>query len=376
MQLDLDLDADYGGFQLAAAAVLDLSAGSSLPMVDPPHEPRPCVTAFFGPSGAGKSTVLAAIAGFRPGIGRIAADGEVWQDAHRMVPAHRRPVGMVFQDARLFGHMTVAKNLAYAVRRADRRGPEIAFDQVVEAMDLPALLPRAPSTLSGGEAQRVAMARALLTRPRLLLMDEPLAGLDRARKAAILPLVSALPRQFGLPVLYVSHQLDEIVQIADRMVAIRAGRITGQGPVAEMLDQMDAATTGRFEAGSVLEGSVTALEPDFSMAAISVAGTSLWMPDVGGAQLGDVLRVRIRARDVSLARTPLQGISIRNQIPGTVAGIDSDGGAFVEVRLDCNGQKVRARISRMALADLGLVPGDTAWALIKSISFDRRLTLR
>jgi molybdate transport system ATP-binding protein len=376
MRLELDLNAAYGRFHLAATAVLDLSAEPPGTVADPRDEPRPVVTALFGPSGAGKSTVLAAIAGFRPGVGRIVADGEVWQDASAMVPAHRRPVGIVFQDARLFDHMTVADNLGYAVRRADGQGPEIALDQVVVAMDLAPLMQRNPSTLSGGEAQRVAIARALLTRPGLLLMEEPLAAVDRARKAALLPLISALPRQFGIPVLYVSHQLDEIVQIADRMVAIRDGRITGQGPLAEMVDRMDAATTGRFEAGSVLEGTVTALEQEFSMAAISIAGHPLWMPDVGGAQLDDVLRVRIRARDVSLARAPLEGISIRNQIPGTVTGIDSDGGAFVEVRLDCDGQRIRARISRMALADLGLSTGDSAWALIKSISFDRRLTQR
>ncbi len=332
------------------------------------------VTAVFGPSGAGKSTILAAIAGFRPGLGRIAFDGAVWQDGPMTVPAHRRPVGMVFQDGRLFSHLSVAGNLRYAARRADPAGPEIGEDDVIAALDLAPLLNRGTVTLSGGEAQRVAIARSLLTRPRLMLMDEPLAALDRARKAAILPMIAGLPQQFGTPVLYVSHQLDEIVQIADSLVAMQDGRITGHGPVAQMIDDMDPAITGRFEAGSVLQGSVTALEASFAMMAIDIGGHELWMPDVGGAALGDTVRVRIRARDVSRATTRLEGVSIRNQLPGTVTGIDTDQGAFAEVRLDCAGQSLRARISRMALADLSLAPGGEAWALIKSVAFDRRLT--
>ena len=384
MQLKLDLAARLGNFRLAARADLDLSSGSSLPSVaprdDPPPRPDgglgrqgPGVVALFGPSGAGKSTILSAIAGFRPGTGKIEFDGELWQDARQMIPAHRRPVGMVFQDGRLFSHLSVAGNLGYAERRADRGGTPIAEAAVIEALDLADLRARRPDTLSGGERQRVAMARALLTRPRLMLMDEPLAALDRARKAELLPMIADLPRRFGVPVIYVSHQLDEIVQIADSLVAIRDGRILGQGAVAEMIETMDPVLTGRFEAGSVLQGPVSALEPKFSMAAIEIGGARLWMPDVGGAAMGELVRVRIRARDVSLAREALTGISIRNQLPCIVTGIETDEGAFAEVRLDCAGQSLRARISRMALSDLELKPGNSVWALIKSISFDRRL---
>lgn len=360
MKLALDLSGTFGDFQLAAETSIDLQG----------------VTALFGPSGAGKSTVLAAIAGFRPGTGSITVDGVSWQSERLMLPAHRRPVGIVFQEGRLFEHLTTRANLRYAQKRADRTGPRLDWGDVIETLDLAPLLDRPATALSGGERQRVAIGRALLTRPRLMLMDEPLAALDRARKAALLPLIAELPTRFGIPVIYVSHQLDEIVQIADTLIAMREGRITGHGPVADMIAGMDPAITGRFEAGSVLEGEVNALEPDFEMAAIGIGADKLWVPDVGSARLGERVRVRIRARDVSLSTAHLDAISIRNQLVGTVRGIETDGGPFAEVRMDCAGQALRARISRMALADLRLVPGQRVWALIKSVAFDRRLSQR
>lgn len=357
MRLEVDLATDWPGFRLAARGSFDLDG----------------VTAIFGPSGAGKSTILAAIAGFRPGAGRIAVGGEIWQEARRMIPPHRRPVGMVFQDGRLFDHLSVAGNLGYAARRADRSGPEIRLRDVVDALGLGDLEARRPATLSGGERQRVAIGRALLTRPRLMLMDEPLAALDRQRKAAILPLIAALPERFGVPVLFVTHQLDEIVQIADRLIAIRAGKITGEGPVADMVAQLDPEVSGRFEAGVVLEGRLAASDPGFAMTAIEVAGHRLLVPGLGAGAEGDAMRLRIRARDVSLALAPVAGVSIRNQLPGTVTAIGTDDGPFAEITLDCDGQILRARITRAAVADLGLAPGTAVWALIKSISFDRRL---
>lgn len=357
-RLEFDLQAHWGAFHLQAQLNADLHG----------------VTAVFGPNGSGKTSILSAIAGFRRGSGHVALDGEVWQDARTMRPAHRRPVGMVFQDGRLFDHLNVADNLNYAARRADRDGPEIRMDHVVAELDLSTLLGRRPAKLSGGERQRVAIARALLTRPRLMLMDEPLAALDRVRKAALLPLIAALPERFGMPVLIVSHQIDEIVQIADGLITVRDGRISDHGPLAEVIDRMDPAISGRFEAGSVLEGQITQIDPDHAMAAIDIAGVPLWMPDVGGARVGDAVRLRIRARDVSLATDVIKGISIRNQIPATVTKIETDEGAFAEVRLDCAGQRLRARVSRMAIEDMGLARGQTVTALIKSIAFDRRFS--
>lgn len=359
MRLSFALAAEYPGFLLDARAGLELSG----------------VTALFGPSGAGKSTVLAAIAGFRPGLGKVTADGTQWDGGPRPLPAHRRPVGMVFQDGRLFEHKSAAGNLNYAARRADLDGPELDMDDVVAALDLKPLLPRSAATLSGGERQRVAIGRALLTRPRLMLMDEPLAALDRARKAQILPLIADLPRRFGIPVIYVSHQLDEIVQVADRMVAMHAGQITGEGPVAEMISVLDPALTGRFEASSVLDGRVSALDEDFRMLAVDLGAARLWLPNMGRATLGEPVRVRIRARDVSIAIGEVAGLSIRNRLPGRITRIETDGGPFAEIVLDCDGRPLRARISRMAVADLGLAEGQQVWALIKSIVFDRRLSL-
>ena len=357
MRVDLDLAAAWGAFRLAVQAGLELDG----------------VTALFGPSGSGKTTILAAIAGFRPGIGRIAVDGAVWQEGRQSLAPHRRPVGTVFQDGRLFEHLGVEGNLRYAERRADPDGPPIARAEVIEALELSELLDRSPATLSGGERQRVAIGRALLARPRLLLMDEPLAALDRVRKAAIMPLIAALPDRFGTPVLYVSHQIDEIVQLADRLVTIRDGRITAQGETVAVVARMDPAVTGRFEAGSLLEGRVVDLRPDVAMLAIAVGRALLWLPDIGGTRLGERLRVRVRARDVSLALRRVEGISIRNQLPARITGIETDDSPFAEVRLEVAGQSLRARVTRMTLAELGLAEGMAVWALIKSIAFDRRL---
>ncbi|MEO1492964.1 MAG: molybdenum ABC transporter ATP-binding protein [Pseudomonadota bacterium] len=360
MRVAFDLSAAWGAFQLAAQAEIELTG----------------VTAIFGPSGSGKTTLLKAIAGFAPGLGRVTIAEHIWQGAGRTVPAHRRPVGYVFQDGRLFEHLSVAGNLDYAAKRASAAGPEIARDAVIAEMDLAPLLPRRPATLSGGERQRVAIARALLTRPQLLLMDEPLAALDRARKAPILRMISALPRRFGTPVLFVSHQLDEIVQIADRLLAVQAGRIIGEGPTAEMLDTMDPEITGRFEAGALLEGRVAEIRPQSAMLGVDIGGALLWIPDVGGLSQGDPVRVRVRSRDVSLALAPVDGLSIRNQIPGVITAVLTDESAFAEVRLTAAGQMLRARVSRMAVEDLGLIPGQAVTALIKSIAFDRRLLAR
>lgn len=357
MRIELDLAADWGAFRLNAHGELLLEG----------------VTALFGPSGSGKTTILAAIAGFRPRLGRIAVEGVIWQDGRQSLAPHRRPVGTVFQDGRLFEHLDVEGNLRFAERRADPYGPEIARGDVIEALELGDLLARSTATLSGGERQRVAIGRALLARPQLLLMDEPLAALDRYRKAAILPLIAALPPRFGTPVLYVSHQIDEIVQLADHLVTMRNGQITGQGETVAMMAAMDPAVTGRFEAGSLLEGRVVELRPDLSMVAIGIGETPLWVPDGGPARMGERLRIRVRARDVALALAPVEQVSIRNQLPGRITRIETDGSPFAEIWLEIEGQPLRARVTRMTIAELDLAEGQEVWALIKSVAFDRRL---
>ncbi|MEM7506141.1 MAG: molybdenum ABC transporter ATP-binding protein [Pseudomonadota bacterium] len=358
MRLSLDLSTQYGGFTLAAAGTFDLAG----------------VTALFGPSGAGKSTILHAIAGFRPGLGQVEVNGERWQDATTMRPAHCRPVGTVFQTGRLFDHLTIMGNLRFAAKRADRDGPQITPDMAIEALGIADLTQRDPTTLSGGERQRVAIARALLTRPRLLLMDEPLGALDRRAKAALLPLIASLPERFQIPVIFVSHQLEEITQIASRMIALRDGRFVGDGPLSQMIETLDPMVSGRFEAGALLTGKATRHEATYAMQAIDLGGAEIWMPARSPLSPGQDVRVRLRARDVSVALSKVKGISIRNQVPVTITSIAPEDGAFAEITLDLAGQTLRARSTRLSVSELGLEPGMQVVALVKSVALDRRLS--
>ncbi|MFN3576140.1 MAG: molybdenum ABC transporter ATP-binding protein [Tabrizicola sp.] len=332
------------------------------------------ITALFGPSGCGKSTLLRVIAGFeRRAKGRVGFGAEVWQDGRAFVAPHRRGVGFVFQDARLFPHLTARGNLDYAHRRAGREPARYGFDDVVEVLDLAPLFGRRSGQLSGGERQRVAIGRTLLARPRLLLMDEPLAALDTRRKAEILPYIARLPRAFGLPIIYVTHALDEVTQICDRIVALEAGRVVAAGGVAETLERLDlAAVQGRFEAGAVLSGRVAAQDAGLHMSRVDLGGVMLEVPEIG-LPVGEAVRLRVRARDVSLALHRLDGLSIRNQLPARVLAIAPEADtAHAEVLLDLGPQHLRARITRAAVQDLALTEGQTVVALVKSVAFDRQ----
>lgn len=357
MRLALDLRAELGDFRLASRGDFDLEG----------------VTALFGPNGAGKTTILQAVAGFRPRLGRVQVDGRVWQDERSAMPAHRRPVGVVFQDGRLFEHLDVAGNLSFAEKRADMRGPMVRREEVVAALELAPLLRRRIDTLSGGESQRVAIARALLARPRLLLMDEPLVALDRERKAAILAMIAELPRRFGLPVVFVSHLVEEIAQIADRLIAVKAGSILGDGPAVTMLEQLGADVTGHFEAGSLLEGHVSDHDRAHALTAVEVGAGTLWTPGAMHTGIGERVRLRLRARDVAVALGRLEGVSIRNQLPVRILEIREEPGAHAELRLDCGGQIIRARLTRLAVEELALAPGADVYAFMKTVAFDRRL---
>jgi molybdate transport system ATP-binding protein len=351
------------------------------------------ITVVFGPSGCGKTTLLRVVAGLeRRARGRIVCAGDVWQDEDgRFVPAHARGVGMVFQDARLFPHLRVDGNLRYAERRA-RRGagpggaparaeatsPSDAIDRasVVRGLDLAPLLGRRPGSLSAGERQRVAIGRTLLARPRVLLMDEPVASLDVGRKAEILPYVARLPRVFGVPVVYVTHSIDEVTQLADRILVLGAGRKVADGDVADVLARLDlGAATGRFEASTVLEATVVGHDPRYHLTRLDVAGQSLVMPEAG-FEPGTRVRLRLRARDVALATSRPERVSIRNVLSGHVAEIRAEPTtAFAETAVDVGGVQVRARITREAADALGLAPGTPVFALIKSIAVDRGVRL-
>ncbi len=332
------------------------------------------ITALFGPSGCGKSTLLRVISGFEQGAkGHVRFGEEIWQDGRRFVAPHRRGVGHVFQDARLFPHLNVRANLDYAHRRAASQPARYSFDDVAEVLDLSPLFARGVTQLSGGERQRVAIGRTLLARPQLLLMDEPLAALDTRRKAEILPYIARLPRAFGLPIIYVTHALEEVTQICDRIVALSAGRVVAKGGVAETLQRLDLADVqGRFEAGAVLSGRVIAQDFALHLTRINLSGTTLEVPEVGLAE-GAEVRLRVRARDVSLALAPIEGLSIRNQLPAKILTITPDADtAFAEVLLDLGGQQLRARITRAAVQTLGLAQGQGVIALVKTVAFDRQ----
>lgn len=334
-------------------------------------------TALFGPSGGGKTTLLRIVAGLETrATGRIVFDGDVWADSATglFLPAHRRPVGIVFQDGRLFAHLTVRRNLAYADRRSRHRGGAIGFDRVVERLSLAPLLDRRPDTLSGGERQRVALGRTLLARPALLLLDEPLSALDRGRKADILPYLRDLPGAFGIPTLYVSHAVEEIAQLAQDVVFLADGRVRGIGPVADMLERIDLQpVTGRFEAGALLEARVIAQDEAWRLTRLDLEGQTIAMPMLASLALGETVRLRVRARDVSLATARPEGISTRNILAGTVDSIDTEPDtAFAEVSVALGTQRLRARITREAVHALALVPGTPVHALVKSASFDRR----
>jgi molybdate transport system ATP-binding protein len=336
---------------------------------------RPGITALFGPSGSGKSSTVHAIAGLlRPQAGRVAVDDAVLLDTGTgiHVPARARRIGYVFQDARLFPHMTVAGNLDYGARRADAPPTPAERARIIEMLGIGHLESRKPAALSGGERQRVALGRALLARPRLLLLDEPLAALDQPRKAEIMPYFEQL--RGTLPIVYVSHSVEEVTRLADEIVVLNHGRVAAQGSVFDITARLDLfPLTGRFEAGAVVEGTIARqLEAD-SLSEIALSAGTLWVPRIDAAP-GAHVRIRIRARDVMLALHEPNGISANNVLAGEVAEIRADVGAYLAVLLACGSDRLIARITHRSLARLQLRPGLPVYAVIKSVTVDRHST--
>lgn len=338
------------------------------------------ITALFGPSGSGKSTVLRILAGLESRAkGRVVFDGTVWADSTEgtFLPPHRRPVGLVFQDGRLFPHLSVMGNLRYAETRSPAQQRAIAFDQVVEALDLSALLKREPGGLSGGEKQRVALGRTLLSQPRLLLLDEPLSALDVRRKGELLPFIEKVPDVFGIPTIFVSHAVDEVARLADQAIILVDGKVSLKGELPEIFQQLDMhGFTGNFEAGAVVEAQVSEHDTDYQMTLLDLDGRKLQMPMVASLNKGDQVRLRIRARDVSLALSKPEQMSIRNCLPAVVEEVRAEPDtAFAEVLVRVGQQALRARITRQSAVELGLAPGVEVFALVKSVSFDRRVLI-
>lgn len=354
MSLTLDIRHSLAGFPLEVA-------------VEAPEG----VTALFGRSGAGKTSVIKAVAGLlHPDAGRISLDGASLFDstARVNVPPHKRQLGYVFQDARLFPHMTVRANLTYGTRFArERPGPSL--EDVATLLDISPLLDRRPDTLSGGETQRVAIGRALLARPRMLLMDEPLAALDAARKAEILPYLERLRDELRVPMLYVSHSVAEIARLATTVVVMEQGRVVTAGPAETVLS--DPALTrqiGVRQAGALLPATVTRQHSD-GLTELAISGGRLFLPQMS-LEEGAKTRVRVLAQDVLLSTQEPQGMSALNILPVTVADIRPGDGPGTICQLQCGSDHILARITRRSAEALNIHPGQQVYAVIKSVSVD------
>jgi len=328
------------------------------------------ITALFGPSGCGKTSILRSMAGLQHIPGRITVAGEVWQDERRFRPPHQRPVGYIFQEASLFPHLSVRGNLAYGQRRAKTAETSIRFDDVVDLLGLAHLVERAPVHLSGGERQRVSIGRALLTQPRLLLMDEPLSALDRLAKDDILPYFEALHASLALPIILVTHDIAEVERLADHLVTLKAGSVVSSGPLNPTLTDPTLPFARGRESAAVLPATVVRRDDD-GIIALDVLGTEVLVVN-DKLDVGRHVRVRIAAQDVSIAREPSTNSSILNALPARIVGIDRLGHAEANVRLSLTegrGFDFIARLSQRSLARLALRDGEIVVAQIKGVSF-------
>lgn len=329
------------------------------------------VTALFGHSGSGKTTCLRCVAGLeRASVAHLEVNGELWQDSERglFVPTHRRALGYVFQEASLFPHLSVRRNLEYGLKRIDKATQRVSWERVIELLGIGHLLERMPGRLSGGERQRVGIARALLTSPRLLLMDEPLAALDLKRKHEILPYLERLHDELDIPVLYVSHSPDEVARLADHVVLLDQGRVVAQGPLQQTLARLDLPTALGEGAGVVIEARVADHDPAYHLTRLVFPGGAVLVARRPEA-VGQKLRFRVHARDVSLALSRCEDSSITNVLAATVCELaEADTPAHVLVRLDAAGTPLLARITRRSSDHLGLAPGLQLWAQIKAVA--------
>ncbi len=333
--------------------------------------PAAGVSALFGPSGSGKTTCLRCFAGLEPGCtGRILIGEELWQDSAsgRFVPPHHRPFGFVFQDARLFPHLTVRGNLKYAMRRASGR-EAVGFDEAVRLLDIASLLERDTERLSGGERQRCAIARALLTRPRLLLLDEPLAALDEARRAELLPYLERLRDALSIPMIYVSHSMREVAHVADHLVLLERGSVRASGPITDVTARADLPW-GDEDVGVVLLAQCAAHDAEFALTQVRFDGGALWLPRVG-CDVGRALRIRVAASDVSVALEPPRATSILNVLAATVCSRLDDAHGRSLVQLQVGAARLLARVTRRSAAQLGLQPGQAVFAQIKGAAILR-----
>ena len=335
------------------------------------HVPARGISVLFGPSGCGKTSLLRCVAGLEPAArGRVQVGDALWQDdAQRLrLPTHQRPLGYVFQEASLFAHLDVAGNLAYALQRSQDPSNQGVLTQAIELLGIGHLLSRRSAQLSGGERQRVAIARALATQPNLLLLDEPLAALDVARKQDVLPWLENLRDDLHIPMLYVTHAVDEVARLADTLVVMADGRIQANGPVSQVLTQAHLPLAVGDDAGALLMGEVVQLDARWQLAQVGFEGGALWVRD-NGLRVGQHVRLRVLARDVSVTLAQATQTSIQNHLPCVIDAITPDAHASqVLLRLRCAQTVVWSRITARGAHDLGLQVGMPVWAQVKSVA--------
>ncbi|MEC4239681.1 molybdenum ABC transporter ATP-binding protein [Pseudomonas sp. DSV-1] len=355
--INLRLQHSYPGFALDLALQL----------------PGKGVTALYGHSGSGKTTCLRCIAGLeRASNAYVQINDEVWQDSQTgfFAPVHKRALGYIFQEASLFPHLSVQANLEFGLRRIALKEQRVDMAHATQLLGISHLLERAPNNLSGGERQRVGIARALLTSPRLLLMDEPLAALDSQRKGEIMPYLERLHAELDIPVLYVSHSQDEVARLADHIVLLSEGKVLASGPIGETLARLDLPLARGDDAGVVIEGKVRDYNHPYQLLTLQLPGSTEQLRVAHASMaIGQTLRVKVQARDISLSLSPGEHSSILNSLRVTVVGeTPADNQAHVLVRLDAGGTALLARITRYSRDQLGLSVGQSLWAQIKSVA--------
>lgn len=330
--------------------------------------PEQGVTGIFGPSGSGKTTFLRAVAGLEHcPDGFLKIGGMLWQDGQYFIPTHKRSIGYVFQEASLFSHLDVQRNLEYGLRRVPGSQRRVSMDKAVELLGIEPILKRRTDSLSGGERQRVAIARALAVSPWILMMDEPLAAVDLMHKQDIMPYLESLHTELDIPVLYVSHAIDEVACLADTLVLLEAGRAVAVGATKEMLTRRDLPFVHDADAEAIVEAVVVEHDAAFDLTYLDFPGGRFSVTQ-GTLAVGDVVRLRVAARDVSLTLARQSGTSIMNVFPATVEDIVAEGRAQAMVRLAAGGVTLLSRITAKSVVELDLEPGQTVYAQVKAVA--------
>ncbi|WP_394183237.1 molybdenum ABC transporter ATP-binding protein [Marinomonas posidonica] len=331
------------------------------------------VTALFGPSGSGKTTLLRCIAGLQPNIqGHLEYAGQTWQDDQTFLPTHQRPIGFVFQDTSLFPHLTVQQNLHFAIKRAKQKKQRFDYQDVLSLMNLKPLLERYPNQISGGEAQRVAIARAMLSQPSILLMDEPLSALDNRLKQDILPYLEKVCLATDIPILYVSHSLDEVSRLANHILVIEQGKLVESGKASDLLSQLDSSFANHQDASVLISGKVIEQNADWQLSTIRLGRQSIVFAQ-GDEVLGETVRLRIQARDVSLSLTHSDQSSILNRLSAVIDDLQQEANnpSMTQVRLLIDDTPIVSRITSFSAQKLGLSIGMSVIAQIKSVALCR-----